>query len=133
MDLLIIFVTIVAGVLNIILFFKVWGMTTNVKTIKNFICEKKLSRKDIWLFVINEAHSDEEVDRLLSENILREGVELYENYFTDGAGGDFTFKYSSLKKFYQKMYELRPNITPSRWLSFASFYEFKAEIEKLKW
>ena len=133
MDRLIIFVTIVAGVLNIILFFKVWGMTTNVKTIKNFISEKKLSRKYIWLFVINEAHSDEEVDRLLSENILREGVELYESYFTDGAGGDFTFKYSSLKKFYQKMYELRPNITPSRWLSFASFDEFKAEIEKLKW
>ena len=51
MDRLIIFVTIVAGVLNIILFFKVWGMTTNVKTIKNFICEKKLSRKYIWLFV----------------------------------------------------------------------------------
>ena len=127
---LIILVGFVVGILQIILFFKVWSMTTDVGIIKNVICKNKLSKKDIWLFVINETHSDEEVDRLLSENILRDGIELYETHLTDNTGS--AYKYSSLKKFYQRMYELRPNLTPSRWLSFSSIHEFKTEIEKLK-
>ena len=131
-DLLLILVCIAVGVLNIILFFKVWGMTDNVKELKKIICNNNLSRKDIWLFVINEIHTDEEVHRVLSENFLREGVELYESYFTDGTGGDYTLKYSSMRKFYEKMYELRPNMTPSKWLSLLCFNDFKTEIEKTK-
>ncbi len=127
---LIILVGFVVGILQIILFFKVWSMTTDVGIIKNVICKNKLSKKDIWLFVINETHSDEEVDRLLSENILRDGIELYETDLTDKTGS--AYKYSSWKRFYQRMYELRPNITPSRWLSFSSIHEFKTEIEKLR-
>lgn len=38
---LITFVSFIATVLNVILFFKIWGMTTDVKKIAEAVCNKK--------------------------------------------------------------------------------------------
>ena len=129
MEVLIILLAIVVSVLNVILFFKVWGMTNNVKELKKTVCNGNVSREDIWLFVLNETHTDEDVGRFLSENFLREGITLYKHYFTDGTGGDYALKYSSMRSFYQKMYDLRPNITPIELFHLVSFNDFKEKIK----
>lgn len=129
MEVLIILLAIVVSVLNAILFFKVWGMTNNVKELKKNVCNGNVSREDIWLFVLNETHTDEEVGRFLSEKFLREGITLYKHYFTNGTGGDYALKYSSMRGFYQKMYDLRPNITPIEFFHLVSFNDFKEKIK----
>ena len=131
MEVLIILLAIFVSVLNVILFFKVWGMTNNVKELKKTVCNGNVSREDIWLFVLNETHTDEEVGRFLSENFLREGIALYKHYFTDGTSGDYALKYSSMRSFYQKMYGLRPNITPIEPFHLVSFKDFKDVIKNL--
>lgn len=124
MEFLIIVVSLVVFVLSIILFFKVWGMTNNVKKIKGVICENELSHNEIGMLVINSNYTDDEISRVLSSNFLRESITLYIEFCSDGWGNDYALKYSEIVSFYNKMYKLRPNIVKTDWLC-NSFNEFK--------
>ena len=46
MESLIAIISIVVGVLNIILFFKIWGMTNNVNEIRNLLVDSKERKKN---------------------------------------------------------------------------------------
>jgi hypothetical protein len=130
MEFLIIVVSLVVFVLSIILFFKVWGMTNNVKKIKGVICENELSHNEIGMLVINDVCTDDEVSRILSTNFLRESMALYIEWCSDRIWGeDYALKYSEIVSFYNKMYKLRPNIVKTDWLC-VSFNEFKKKYKE---
>lgn len=130
MEYLTIVTCVVIGILNIILFFKVWGMTNNVKRMKDIVCDKKLSRNEIEMIVINDSYTDDEVSRILSSDFLRESIFLYtKSYNDDGFGKDYSSEYSELVSFYKKMYKLRPNIIKVDWLC-DNFEQFKEKYKK---
>ena len=130
MEYLTIVTCVVIGVLNIILFFKVWSMTNNVKHIKDIICDKKLSRNEIEMIIINDSYTDEEVAKILSSDFLRESIMLYrKSYNDDGFGKDYNTEYNELVSFYKRMYKLRPNISKNDWLC-DNFEQFKEKYKK---
>lgn len=120
----------VIGILNIILFFKVWGMTNNVKKMKDIVYDRKLSRNEIEMAVINDSYTDEDVTKILSSDFLRESIMLYrKSYDDDGFGKDYSSEYNELVSFYKKMYKLRPNIVKNNWLC-DNFEQFKEKYKK---
>lgn len=123
----IVVVSFAAIVLNIILFFKVWGMTNNVKKMKSLIC-KELSHDEIVMLVINDICGDDEVRRTLSTNFLRESLTLYIKE-REGEISNSKSKYDKIVTFYNKMYRLRPNIVKTDWLC-NSFDEFKKKYKE---
>ena len=129
MEYLTIVTCVIIGILNIILFFKVWGMTNNVNHIKDIVCDKKLSRNEIEMFVINDSYTDDEVGRILSSDFLRESIFLYTKSYDDGFGKDYSSEYNELVSFYKKMYKLRPNIIKIDWLC-DNFEQFKEKYKK---
>lgn len=131
MEILFIIASVIVCVLNIVLFFKVWGMTNNVKGLKKFICDKTLSHNEIRISVLDETCTDEEIARLLSKNFLRESINLYKDEYKDEIGRDYVKEYASIVSFYEQMYKLRPNITRTKWLSYKSLTQLKAELNKI--
>lgn len=129
MEYLTIVTCVVIGILNIILFFKVWGMTNNVKQMKDIVCDKKLSRNEIEMIIINDSYTDEEVAKILSSDFLRESIMLYRKSYDDGFGKDYSSEYNELVSFYKKMYKLRPNIIKNDWLC-DNFEQFKEKYKK---
>lgn len=129
MEYLTIVTCVVIGILNIILFFKVWGMTNNVKQMKDIVCDKKLSRNEIEMIIINDSYADEEVAKILSSDFLRESIMLYRKSYDDGFGKDYSSEYNELVSFYKKMYKLRPNIIKNDWLC-DNFEQFKEKYKK---
>lgn len=131
LDFLFIVLCIVVGVLNTILFFKVWGMTNNVKKMKGAICENELSHNEIGVLVINDIYTDDEVSRVLSSNFLRESLTLYIKEHNDAIfdNKDYITEYDKIVSFYNKMYRLRPNIVKTDWLC-DSFDEFKKKYKE---
>lgn len=131
MEFLIFVVSLVVVVLNTILFFKVWGMTNNVKKMKGVICENELSHNEIGLLVINSNYTDDEISRVLSGNFLRESLTLHIKEYNGEIfdSKDYTSEYGKIVSFYNKMYRLRPNIVKTDWLC-NSFDDFKKKYKE---
>lgn len=80
MEIFLVVVPIVAAVLQIILFFKIWGMTDNVKTMKEKYCSNEikeiaLAREVLKLHLLGK---DNEAELIITENLITKVIKICE-------------------------------------------------------
>lgn len=99
-------IIIVFGILQIILFFKAWGMTNDVKKIKNELVGS--DSEDLRKKLLNKAVLKEDKNKIaeiLFEELFNRLQFYYYNSFDYSGGEDyFTSKISNLKKEYKDKY-----------------------------
>lgn len=106
MDVIIYIIGIVFGVLQIILFFKIWGMTNDVKALKNKFESRGLNQDRLAQRVLELKYTGkvEEAKKLVDDNLENE---VFVQMFVPG--NDVTYTESEVKKirkFYDKYYKL---------------------------
>lgn len=90
-------VIIVFGVLEIILFFKVWGMTNNVKAIRNRYEMKDITFRDkAYIAAVNG-------NTKLAKKFLDQGCEITLEHIKKVPSSEI---YQDVKKDYDELYEL---------------------------
>lgn len=98
------YVMIAFGILQIILFFKVWIMTDDVKKLKNEL----IGGSDDWTFRKAVLKGDKTlISKMLFNEMFVEIKECYKDYTTDTVENKkqlFTDKFSKLKERYEKKY-----------------------------
>lgn len=98
------YVMIAFGILQIILFFKLWGMTNDVRQMK----DEFIGNSDEWTFkkaVLNE--DKDMISKMLFNEMFFEIRELYNDSIPDTEGDKkkiFEAKIASLKDRYKKKY-----------------------------
>lgn len=103
---------IVFGVLQIILFFKLWGMTNDVRAIKKIIQPDEQS-------IIRDILKGSDVKNALFDNMFDEMYLLYKT------GNDYT-TYSTIIEKYQALYQRACVEFPERFKNITSHADFEA-------
>ena len=113
MDILLIIVGLVFAVLQIILFFKIWGMTNDVKTIKKKLRSEDINEVDLAREVL-KLHlmaKDDEAETIITNNLLTTIFVL-----CDETERSLQFKENTVKEVQQraeKLYALIDRPVPS--------------------
>lgn len=105
-------IIIVFGILQIILFFKIWGMTNNVSSIKKWT-EKKLSKEDVLIREAQLYALDGNYECAISnyqKAFQLSVIELYENLVSEYGDKDeyperdsvYKNRYNSVISYYEK-------------------------------
>lgn len=99
-------VVIVFGVLQIILFFKVWGMANDVKKMKNeFVGSDSEGLRKMQLNKAILKQDKNKITEILFEDFFSKLQSYYEDSFEYSGGGDyFASKISDLKNEYKEKY-----------------------------
>jgi hypothetical protein len=106
MDVVIYIIGIVFGILQIILFFKIWGMTNDVKDLKNKFCTRGLNQDQLAKKVLELKYTGnvEEAKKLVDENLENE---IFAQMFMAGNGVAYTkSEVERIREFYEKYYKL---------------------------
>lgn len=103
MEIILVVVPIVAAVLQIILFFKIWGMTDNVKTMKEKYCSNEikeitLARQVLKLHLLGK---DNEAELIITENLITKVIKICEV-----AGDSVEYKNNEIKNLKQRAEKL---------------------------
>lgn len=105
MEAFVVFITLIGSVLNIILFFKVWGMTNNVVTVKNLLKTEFNSEFDPCYFhsLIALGDKDKAKEHLLHSYALRL-IEVSAYYTSVDARKDMMLSESkSFEKYFKEL------------------------------
>lgn len=106
MEVIIYIIGIIFGVLQIILFFKIWGMTNDVKELKNTFCTRgftqdRLAQKVLELKYMGKI---DEAKKLVDENLEND---MFAQMFIRGNGITYTeSEVERIREFYEKYYKL---------------------------
>lgn len=95
-------VLLVVSVLNAILFFKIWGMTNNVKKMtEHFTCDDKFDRSFHYLYVVGK---HDEIYEMLNKNLYSDLLAGIEDNYTDSAFNSYKEKvFDFYKEYYNKV------------------------------
>ena len=113
MDTLLIIIGIVFGILQIILFFKIWGMTDDVKSIKKKLRSEEINEVDLARVVLKRhmMAKDDEAESIITDNLLTTIFEVCDEPETS-----LQFKDNKVKEVQQraeKLYALIDRPVPS--------------------
>lgn len=110
MDILMILIYVVAAVLGIILFFKVWGMCNDVDKILKIV-NKSTGKDEITILIIEGKY--DEAEAVLNRTIAGRIASLYRpdsGYTTETLDKKLTYIFNEYEPYYEKMGRQIPEI-----------------------
>lgn len=112
-------VSIAAGVLQIILFFKIWGATTDIKKIKEHLAPKGLNMSDVRVLYYS-GHREQAID-LLNKQLAKSVDDAFGNSFNVD---DFKRKVAELVNTNKPYYEALGVEMPEAITSITSYKKY---------
>lgn len=80
MEVLIVMIALIFAVLNLILFFKIWGMTNNIKLIKKHFEQDELPIDVLVRLLKMEGVSGEELQKVIASKMAKNMIAAYNDY-----------------------------------------------------
>lgn len=88
-------------VLNIILFFKIWGMTNNIRDIKRKCFRTYFKRHEIYKIINNPFYLKEDKSKILYDNMFNEIYEIYTSDISTNKDKEL----GEIKEFYAQQFD----------------------------
>jgi uncharacterized membrane protein YgaE (UPF0421/DUF939 family) len=114
MEIFIIIISIIVAILNIILFFKIWDATDNIKEIKNAISKDSSLR---FLLLTND---NDKIYNQLNKNLFDDLCNIAKKYFETSENFSFTKEKEQILNDYSKSYSKINKQIPNKFFTVTS-------------